>query len=190
LDEITQIINSLARRDGSERGELPLMLYQELRRMASGKMLLESPGHTLQATALVHEAWMRLLKSDGTVTFENRRHFFAAAAEAMRRILVECARRKKRSKRGGGMERVNVDDIELEAPLPDQELLALDEVMDRFSAAHPKAAEVVKLYYFAGLTQSEVAEILGVSHRMVERMWAFARAWLFDAFEKTREGSL
>lgn len=184
MDDLTQIINSLTRGDTDKPGEFPLVLYEELRRLAAGRMAMESPAHTLQPTALVHEAWMRLMKVDGSVVFENRRHFFAAAAEAMRRILVECARRKNRLKRGGTLERVNIDDIEIESPMPDDELLALDEVLDEFAEAHPRAAEMVKLCYFGELSQAETAELMGTSRRTVERQWAFARGWLFAAYEK------
>jgi RNA polymerase sigma factor (TIGR02999 family) len=186
MSDVTRILNSLR---GSEAGageELPTVLYEELRGMAVGRMRGEAPGGTLQPTALVHEAWLRLFDGESNAPFANRRHFFAAAAEAMRRILVESARRKKRIKRGGELERINIDDVEIASPIPDEELLVLDEAMDRFSAAHPRAAEVVKLCYFAGLTHDEAADILGVSARTVDRLWAFARAWLFNAIEKRR----
>ncbi len=152
-------------------------VYQELRRLAARKMAREASGHTLQPTALVHEAWLRLGGND--LSFENRAHFFAAAGEAMRRILVENARRKKRLKRGGNQHRVELGEIEIPAPMPDEELLALDEALDRLAEKDARAAEVVKLCYFVDLTQEQAAEALGISVSTVERTWAYARAWLF-----------
>jgi RNA polymerase sigma factor (TIGR02999 family) len=143
----------------------------------------EAPGQTLQATALVHEAWLRIAGSNAKV-WENRRHFFAAAAEAMRRILVEAARRKKRLKHGGGLERLEVETVELPAPMPDDELLALDEALTQLAQINPEAVELVKLCFFVGLTQEQAAKELGVSVSTVERLWAYARAWLFRALRK------
>jgi RNA polymerase sigma factor (TIGR02999 family) len=169
--------------EAAEKGEhsaenlLPLV-YQELRKLAAHKMAHEAPGQTLQPTALVHEAWLRLT-DNGHAQFESRTHFFAAAAEAMRRILIDKARRKQRLKRGGGMERVDIDAVELPSPMPDSELLALDEALDRLAVFDARAAQVVKLCFFVGLTQEEAARELGVSVATVERWWAFARAWLF-----------
>jgi RNA polymerase sigma factor (TIGR02999 family) len=181
VSDLTRVINALRRGDTGECSDLPAMLYSELRAMAASRMRLEAPGQTLQPTALVHEAWLRLFGSEASVPFENRRHFYAAVAEAMRRILVEQARRRSRLKRGGHLERVDIDDVEVAAPFPDDELLALDDAMDRLTTSHPRAAEVVRLCYFAGFTQAEAGDILGVSSRTVERHWAFARAWLFKA---------
>ncbi|MFN0129065.1 MAG: sigma-70 family RNA polymerase sigma factor [Verrucomicrobiales bacterium] len=186
MTDLTRIINALSNGESAGSGELLPVLYGELRQLAASRMASEQPGHSLQATALVHEAWLRLFNSGASVSFANRRHFFAAAAEAMRRILVESARRRSRLKRGGHLERVDIDDVEVAAPVPDEELLALDEAMDRFSGAHPRAAEVVKLCYYAGFTQSEAGDILGMSARTVERQWAFARAWLFKTIENGR----
>ena len=147
----------------------------------------EKPGHTLQPTALVHEAWLRLLKPEERARFENRAHFFAAAAEAMRRILVESARRKKRLKHGGQLERVDIDAVDLPLPMPDEELIALDEALDRLTGIDARAAEVVKLCFFVGLTQEQAAKELGISLATAERLWAFARAWLFREMQKQRD---
>lgn len=180
--DLTRILN--VPEPGKNRAEelLPLV-YDELRRLAMAWLARERPGQTLQATALVHEAWLRL----NTLThpsWENRKHFFAAAATAMRRILVENARRKRRLRHGGHLQRVDVAEIELPSPLPDDELLALDEALSRLAASHPVAAQLVQLCFFAGLTQAEAAQHLGVSRATAERTWAFARAWLFREVRK------
>ncbi len=167
--------------------ELLPQVYQELRRLAAHKMVKELPGQTLQPTALVHEAWLRLM-GDHHLQSSNRAYFYAAAGEAMRRILVENARRKKRLKRGGHLERVelDVDEVNLPAPLPDDDLLALDEALDRLAKEEPRAAQVVKLCFFVGLTQEQAAAELDVSVSTVERTWALARAWLFREIQKGR----
>jgi RNA polymerase sigma factor (TIGR02999 family) len=146
-------------------------------------MAQEPPGQTLQATALVHEAWLRVAGSDAKI-WEGRRHFFAAAAEAMRRILVENARRKRQLKRGGQFHRVDLDGVNLPAPMPDDELLALDEALARLARINAQAVELVKLCFFVGLTQEQAAKELGVSVSTAERLWAYARAWLFRALRK------
>jgi RNA polymerase sigma factor (TIGR02999 family) len=143
----------------------------------------EAPGQTLQPTALVHGAWLRLGGGEGA-RFPSRAYFFAAAGEAMRRILVEAARRKKQLKHGGNLERVDIENVVLAAPLPDDELLALDEALTRLAESEPRAAELVKLCYFVGLTQEQAAKELGVSVSTVERRWAYARAWLFREIRK------
>jgi RNA polymerase sigma factor (TIGR02999 family) len=151
------------------------LLYTELRRLAAGKMVREQPGQTLQATALVHEAWLRL----GDAEFANKSHFFAAASEAMRRILVERARRKLREKRGGGATHVDLDEVEVAMPVDnEEETLAINEALDELATSHPQKAEIVKLRYFAGLTFEEVAEVLGISLTTAKREWAYARGWL------------
>jgi RNA polymerase sigma factor (TIGR02999 family) len=167
---------------------LPLV-YDELRKLAARKMAQEKPGHTLQATALVHEAYLRLVNGDQVQNWDGRTHFFAAAAEAMRRILIEKARRKKRLKHGGQFQRSDVDVVELPLPLPDDDLLAMDEALDRLRAVDSRAAEVVKLCFFAGLTRAQAAQEIGVSLSTAERLWAFARAWLFREIKKTRDSS-
>jgi len=153
--------------------------------LASAKIARETPGQTLQATDLVHEAWLRLM-GNGDQHFPDRAYFFAAAGEAMRRILVENARRKKRLKRGGNWERVDIDAIDLPAPLPDDELLELHEALTQLAEADPRAAEVVKLIFFVRLTHEQAADVLGVSVATVERRWAFARAWLFREIQRSQ----
>ena len=167
---------------------LPLV-YEELRKLAAHKMTREAPGHTLQPTALVHEAYLRLVGSSQPEPWDGRAHFFAAAAEAMRRILVESARRKRRLKHGGQLERVDLDAVELPLPMPDDELLALDEALDRLAIVDARSAEVVKLCFFVGLTQEQAARELGLSISTAERLWSFARTWLFREMRKTRSAS-
>ena len=167
---------------GDPRGadELLPLVYDELRRLAAHRLAGEAPGHTLDATALVHEAYLRLVGGDPARPWENRAHFFAAAAEAMRRILVENARRKRRLKHGGEMARAGIEPDAIAAPegRPLDELLAVDSALDRLAAADSAAAELVKLRYFAGLSIPEAAGILGVSPRTADRLWTYARAWL------------
>jgi len=144
----------------------------------------ESPGHTLQPTALVHEAWLRL-GADEQPQWQNRSHFFAAAAEAMRRILVDSARRKRSVKHGGELERIDLDAVDLPLPMPDDDILALDEALDRLSTVDSRAADVVKLCFFVGLTQQQAAQELNLSLSTIERLWSFARAWLFKEMQRT-----
>jgi RNA polymerase sigma factor (TIGR02999 family) len=183
VSEITHVLERARNGDARAADALLQSVYVELRRLAANKMANEAPEHTLQPTALVHEAWLRLA-ADGQPRWQNRAHFFGAAAEAMRRILVENARRKQRLKRGGQWERVDMDAVELPLPTPDEELLALDEALDRLTAFDARAAEVVKLCFFVGLTQTDAARELGVSVATVERLWSFARAWLFREMRK------
>lgn len=163
---------------------LPLV-YDELRRLAAQKMAHENPGQTLQATALVHEAWLRL-GGDRQADWQNRAHFFAAAAEAMRHILIDNARRKKAVRHGGRVERVNLDpdSLELAARMDDEQLLDLNEALDRLAAHDVVKAELVKLRFFAGLTMAEAAKVLGLSEPTAKRYWAYARAWLFREMTK------
>jgi RNA polymerase sigma factor (TIGR02999 family) len=158
--------------------ELLTSLYQELRQLAAQKMAREGPGQTLQATALVHEAWLRL-GGEAQTTWQNQGHFFGAAAEAMRRILIEKARRRSALRRGGQAERVEFDDAELAVDMPDEQLLALHEALERFAQRDHVKAELVKLKFFAGLTLEEAARVLGVSTPTAKRYWAYARAWLY-----------
>jgi RNA polymerase sigma factor (TIGR02999 family) len=175
MSDITRILHSIEQGDPKAADELLPLLYAELRRLAAAKMAREQPGHTLQATALVHEAWLRL----GDGVFANRAHFFAAASEAMRRILIERARRKHREKRGSGAEHVDVDDLEIAAPLGnEEESLMVDEALDRLASHDARKAEVVKLRYFVGFSFEETAEVLGISVPTAKREWAYARAWL------------
>ena len=183
MSEATRMLQQLEHGESEAAEALLPLVYEELRRLAQWQMSREAPGQTLQATALVHEAWLRLV-GDGNEHWEGRRHFFAAAAEAMRRILVEAARRKKRLKHGGGLERMEVDAVDLPAPMPDDELLALDEALTQLAQINPEAAELVKLCFFVDLTQEQAAKELGVSVSTAERRWAYARAWLFRALRK------
>ncbi len=188
MGDATQILEAIEQGDAKAAEQLLPLVYHELRKLAAHKMASERSGHTLQPTALVHEAWLRLV-GDEASKFANRAHFFAAAAEAMRRILVESARRKQRLKHGGELQRVDMDAVaavELTLPMPDDELLALDEALERLSTMHSRAAEVVKLRFFVGLTQEAVARELDVSASTVERLWAFARAWLFKEMQRQR----
>lgn len=175
MRDLTRVLEAIQQGDVRAGEELLPLVYAELRQLARAKMAREQPGHTLQPTALVHEAWMRL----GDARFENRAHFFGAAAEAMRRILVERARRHHREKRGGGAEHLNVDDVEIAAPAAnDAELLAVHEALDKLAADDPRRAELVKLRYFGGLSFEETAGVLGISVPTAHRDWAYARAWL------------
>ena len=182
---MTHILEAIQQGNPQAAEALLPLVYDELRRLAAHKMAAERPGHTLQPTALVHEAWLRLVGNRAS-EFENRAHFFAVAAEAMRRILVESARRKKCLKHGGQLERVDMDAVELALPLPDDELLALHEALDQLASVDARAAEVVKLCFFVGLTQEQAAHELGMSVSTAERLWSFARAWLFREMQRTR----
>ena len=177
MADITLLLEAIQRGEPDAASTLLTQIYAELRQLARAKMAREQPGQTLQPTALVHEAWLRL----GDRRFENRAHFFGAAAEAMRRILVEAARRKHAARRGSGHAHADVDEIEIAAPMPDDELLAVHEALDRLAAHDARKAELVKLRYFAGLSIGETAAALGISERTAKRHWTYARAWLLDA---------
>jgi len=177
MTEVTKTLSAIEQGDPQAAEKLLPLVYDELRHLAARRLAKEKPGQTLQATALVHEAYLRLVDDDAR-RWDSRGHFFAAAAEAMRRILVENARAKKRFKRGGDHARQEFDPDRLVAPEMPGELLALDEAMTRLTTADPQAAEVVQLRVFVGLTVKEVAEVLGVSSRTVDNVWAYARAWL------------
>jgi RNA polymerase sigma factor (TIGR02999 family) len=185
MSEVTRILSAIEQGDPQAAERLLPLVYDELRRLAAEKMAHEKPGQTLQATALVHEAYLRLVASPGGQSGEsqqqwaNRRHFFAAAAEAMRRILVENARRKKRLRHGGALQRVELAEDLLAAKDPAEDVLAVNEALDQLSAADPPTAALVKLVYFAGLTMEQAAEALGIASRTAYRNWAYARAWLF-----------
>jgi RNA polymerase sigma factor (TIGR02999 family) len=183
--EITRLLEEMREGDPKGAEELLSRVYRELRTLAACKMAHEAPGQTLQPTALVHEVWLRLGIGEGA-RFPDRAYFFAAAGEAMRRILVEVARRKKRLKHGGNLERVDIEKVDLAAPLPDDELLAVDEALTRFAESEPRAAELVKLLFFVRMTQEQAASEMGVSISTIERTWAFARAWLFREIQKNR----
>jgi RNA polymerase sigma factor (TIGR02999 family) len=175
VNDVTHLLNAMDQGDAQAAGELLALVYDELRRLAAQKLAQEKPGQTLQATALVHEAYLRLV---GNQHFNGRGHFFAAAAEAMRRILVENARRKRRLKRGGGRHRLDLELDALAAPADDDRLLALDDALTRFAALQPAKAELVKLHWFAGMSLDEAAAVLGIAPATADRWWAYARAWL------------
>jgi RNA polymerase sigma factor (TIGR02999 family) len=178
--DLTLILQKMERGDPQAADQLLPLVYDELRRLAAQKMARESAGQTLQPTALVHEAWLRL-GGDQQPTWQNRAHFFGAAAEAMRRILIDRARRRQAMRHGGGQERINVDDLELAAATDDDDrLLAVHDALDKLTAQDPRKAELVKLRYFAGMTIEEAALVLGVSEPTAKRWWAFARTWLFQ----------
>jgi RNA polymerase sigma factor (TIGR02999 family) len=190
VHEITLILNRAGKGDPKAAEQLLPIVYDELRKLAGAKMAREPDGHTLQATALVHEAWLRL-GADEQPAWENRAHFFAAAAESMRRILIDCARRRRAERHGGGLERVDVDDSAAGVAAPvgnDDELLAVHESLDKLAHHDARKAELVKLRYFAGLTLEQAAEVLGVSVPTANRDWAYARAWLFKEIGESRRG--
>ena len=178
MDEFSHVLSAAADGDSGAANKLLPMVYQELRRMAAGKMARENPGQTLNATALVHEAYLRLIGPDGGPNWENRGHFFAAAAEAMRRILVENARRKSRHKHGGGKQRVELDNCDVSLTAKPHEVLAVHEALDRLANDDKLGAEIVKLRYFAGLSVEEAGNALELSRANAYRHWKFARAWL------------
>jgi RNA polymerase sigma factor (TIGR02999 family) len=178
MSEATVLLAAVEQGDPKAADKLLELVYDELRRLAAAKMAQQPPGQTLQPTALVHEAWMRLV-GDKNPAFKNTRHFFAAAAEAMRHILIDRARRKKTERHGGRFERVDIDEFEVAAPSPDDELLAVHDVLDAFSMQYPVQAELVKLRYFAGMTNEEASQVLGISLSTLNNYWNFSRAWLF-----------
>ena len=185
MSAATVILNRAQQGDPKAAGELLPLVYDELRRVAAARMAESTPGHTLQPTALVHEAWLRLVGQDSEAQFQDRTHFFAAAAEAMRHILIDHARRKQALRHGGGQQRVDVDDLQIAAPAPDDELLAVDEALDRFAALDPMGAQLIKLRFFVGLPNVEAARLLGIPERTAKRTWAYARAWLHEELKKS-----
>lgn len=180
LKPVTLILERLARREPAASAELLPLVYEELRRLAAFRMSQDAPGHTLQPTALVHEAYLRLVDVPEPQQWDGRGHFFAAAAEAMRRVLVENARRKMRLKRGGDVARVSLDGLDIAAAAGDEQVLAVSESLDRLAAHDPEAAELIKLRFFVGLPNIEAAELLGIPERTAKRRWAYARAWLLE----------
>jgi RNA polymerase sigma factor (TIGR02999 family) len=178
MSDVTRILSQIDSGDPTAAEQLLPLVYDELRKLAAVRLAHEKPGQTLQATALVHEAYLRLLGGDQEQNFNSRGHFFAAAAEAMRRILVDQARRRKAAKRGGEVQREDLLESEIMAPRPPDELLAVHELLDRLAEVDPAAANLVKLRFFVGLNMGEVAEALGISVRSAHDVWAYARAWL------------
>ena len=178
MGDATHLLNTIEAGNAKAADQLLPLVYEELRQLAASKMANEAAGHTLQPTALVHEAWLRLVASRNP-RFENKAHFFSAAAEAMRRILIDRARRKRALRHGGGQVCVPIEEANLAAPDDDDQLLAINEALDKLGAAHPLEAEVVKLRYFVGMTNEQAAEALGISERTVKYYWTHARAWLY-----------
>jgi len=196
MTEVTRILSYIEQGDPHAAEQLLPLVYEELRQLAAQKLAQEAPGQTLQATALVHEAYLRLVKpvSEGSGPpeeqhWDGRRHFFAAAAEAMRRILINRARDRGRRKRGGGWRRLRLEHIDLSLAEPPDELLDLNDALDKLALVDPASAELVKLRFFAGLTLDEAAETLGVVRRTADRYWAFARSWLYAALRKGEEAA-
>jgi RNA polymerase sigma factor (TIGR02999 family) len=192
MNEVTRLLHAVAKDEQLAAKELLSLVYEELRKLAAQRLAQEKPGQTLQATALVHEAYLRLLGPDGSGHWDGRGHFFAAAAEAMRRILIDSARRKHRPKHGGDRQRVDLDQAAQVAQLPPEaeDLLALDEALIRLEQREPLKAKVVKLRFFAGLTIPQVAEALGISPATADRYWTYARVWLYcelDPSPKTKK---
>jgi RNA polymerase sigma factor (TIGR02999 family) len=188
LSTVTRLLEAANRGDRQADADLLPLVYGELRKLAAAKLANEHPGQTLDATALVHEAYLRLVASPGCqpgeIRFDGRGHFFAAAAEAIRRILVEQARKKQAARHGGARQRAQLDPDRIAAPAPDDEMLALHEALDRLAERHPEKAELVKLRYFAGLTADQAAAALGISPTTGDRHWAYARAWLRRAMSE------
>jgi RNA polymerase sigma factor (TIGR02999 family) len=178
MSEVPRILSAIEQGDPSAAEQLLPLVYDELRRLAARRLAEEKPGQTLQATALVHEAYLRLVDAERAQRWDGRGHFFAAAAEAMRRILIDNARRKKRRKRGGGLKRVDLDDVDLPCTSSPDELLALDDALTKLTAEDPGAGRLVQLRYFAGLSVEEAADVLGISRSTAYEHWAYARAWL------------
>ena len=179
MNDVTQILSRIDSGDTAAAEQLLPLVYDELRRLAAHKLAQEAPGQTLQATALVHEAYLRLVDVDAPQQWDSRGHFFAAAAEAMRRILINRARDKKRLKRGGGHKRLDWNRLEVADDASDEDLIAIDEALQGLTAEYPVCGELVKLRFFAGLTLDQAAECLGIGQRTADRYWSFARAWLY-----------
>ena len=189
MPDVTQILNAIQQGDPHAADQLLPLVYDELRKLAAQKLAQEKPGQTLQATALVHEAYLRLVGRDQAQNWDSRGHFFAAAAEAMRRILINQARDKKRIKRGGDRRRVDLDRLAKVDDASDEDLLAMDDALALLARQNKACAELVKLRFFTGLTQAEAAACLGISRRTANRYWAFARVWLYDALRKSIDSS-
>jgi RNA polymerase sigma factor (TIGR02999 family) len=183
ISDVTQIIEAVQKGDPKAAQELLPLVYDELRKLAAAKMTREAAGQTLQPTALVHEAWLRLV-GDQDKQWEGRSHFFA---EAMRRILIDKARRRRAVRHGGEQQRVDIEEIDLACPIPDDQLLAVDEALDKLASEHPRQAELVKLRYFVGMTMQEAAQVLGISADTAKDDSAHARAWLFREMTKSNQ---
>lgn len=180
MTDVTRILSAIEEGDPSAAEQLLPLVYEELRKLAAAKMAQEKPGQTLQATALVHEAYVRLVDVDKAGHWDSRGHFFSAAAEAMRRILIDNAHRKNALKRGGDRKRVELSEVDPAIRPPDDDLIALDEAIDKLAEIEPQTAKLVKLRYFAGFTNKQSAELLGISPRLGDSLWAYARVWLHE----------
>jgi RNA polymerase sigma factor (TIGR02999 family) len=187
MSDVTRILSAIEQGDPSAAGQLLPLVYDELRLLAAHRLSQEQPGQTLQATALVHEAYLRLVGAEPVRHWDSRRHFFAAVAEAMRRILIDRARDKRRLKRGGAWRRLRLEEIDLSVAEPPDDLLALDEALQKLAGEDPLCAELVKLRFFAGLKLEEAAAALGLARRTADRYWAFARSWLYDELSRGEE---
>jgi RNA polymerase sigma factor (TIGR02999 family) len=186
MSDATVMLAAIEAGDSKAAEQLLVLVYNELRRLAASKMAQEAPGQTLQPTALVHEAWLRLV-GDQTPSFNNREHFFRASAEAMRRILIDRARRKRTQRHGGECQRVDYDGFDLAAPAADDQLLAVNEALDKLAIEHPVQADLVKLRYFAGMTNEEVCKVLGISLSTAKNYWMYSRAWLLNEIRSESE---
>ncbi len=186
MSDVTRILSAIEHGDAKAADELLPLVYEELRKLAAHRMGNEASGQTLQPTALVHEAWLRLVGSENP-KFEGRAHFFGAAAEAMRRILIDRARRKRALRHGGGQQRVNLEDVEISAVTEDDQLLAVNDALDKLAAQDKAKAELVKLRYFVGMTIEEAAQILGVSQPTAKRWWTYSRAWLYSEIKESND---
>ena len=184
MNEVTRILSAVEQGDPHAAEQLLPLVYNELRQLAAQRLAQEKPGQTLQATALVHDAYLRLVDVEEAQHWDGRRHFFAAAAEAMRRILVEKARSKRSVKHGGQHTRIDLDEAVIIGDEPQEDLLELDELLEQLAGADPRAAELVKLRFFGGLTGEQTAEVLGISPRAADQLWAYARAWLFEKLRR------
>ena len=185
MNDVTRILSAIEQGDPQAAGQLLTLVYDELRRLAKQRLAREKPGQTLQATALVHEAYLKLVNGEEVRRWDSRGHFFAAAAEAMRRILLDNARRKRAEKHGGRLERHDLEAIDVAAPAPSRDLLALDEALTKLESEDPVKAQLVKLRYFAGLTEEDAAMALGLSRTTVQRHWRYAKVWLLGELRET-----
>jgi RNA polymerase sigma factor (TIGR02999 family) len=183
MSDVTQLLDAIERGDPKAAADLLPLVYEELRKLAACKMANEAPGQTLQPTALVHEAWLRL-RGNEPRKWDSRAHFFGAAAEAMRRILIDKARRKQALRHGGGQQRLDIQELEVAAPADDDQLLAVSDALDRLAAFDQPKAELVKLRYFVGLTLAEAAEVLQISEPTAKRWWAYTRAWMYSEIQQ------
>jgi len=183
VNDVTRLLDGVKQGDPRAAEEVLPLVYEELRKLAAAKMAQQPDGQTLQATALVHEAWLRLVDGPNR-QYASRRHFFSAAAQAMRHLLIERARRKLRERHGGVLQRVDFDDVEIATPADDERLIQINTTLEELALLAPEKAEVVKLRFFVGLDEKEIAELLNLSPRTVERYWSYAKAWLFERIPK------